>query len=215
MKTLTSDEEVFNLDKLESKDAKEEYDSDPSDSGSDSGQGEEVGFGSDVEAKKRLKAEKREQKAARKKTSAPRKEKGQGTAKKKTKLPGQPKRTISTYFLWLNSEGRDKIKVYSSVHHIHIYIFCIEGGEPRLWRDRGIKEGRRDVVKAHPSPYTYTYTLHRLSFKIGNWDEGTPLEKVVEAASELGVPGLLQVSTCRDELIIWMVMYKDLVENWP
>ena len=120
MKTLTSDEEVFNLDKLESKDAKEEYDSDPSDSGSDSGQGEEVGFGSDIVAKKRLKAEKREQKAARKKTSAPRKEKGQGTAKKMTKLPGQPKTMISVYFLWLNSEGRDKIKVYSSVHHINI-----------------------------------------------------------------------------------------------
>ena len=31
MKTLTSDEEVFNLDKLESKDAKKEYNSDPSD----------------------------------------------------------------------------------------------------------------------------------------------------------------------------------------
>ena len=39
-----------------------------------------------------------------------------------------------------------------------------------------------------------------MSFKIGNWDEGTPLEKVEEAASELGVPGLLQVSTCSDEL---------------
>ena len=39
-----------------------------------------------------------------------------------------------------------------------------------------------------------------MSFKIGNWDEGTPLGKVVEAASELGVPGLLLVSTCYDEL---------------
>ena len=48
---------------------------------------------------------------ARKKTSAPRKEKGEGKAKKKTKLPGQPKRPMSAYFLWLNSEGRDKIKV--------------------------------------------------------------------------------------------------------
>ena len=45
-----------------------------------------------------------------------------------------------------------------------------------------------------------THTLHHLSFKIGNWDRGTPLEKVVEAVSELGVPGLLQVSTCWDEL---------------
>merc|ERR1712025_994939 len=33
-----------------------------------------------------------------------------GKAKKKTKLPGQPKRPMSAYFLWLNSEGRDKIK---------------------------------------------------------------------------------------------------------
>ena len=30
-------------------------------------------------------------------------------------------------------------------------------------------------------------------FKFGNWDGGTALEKVVEAASELRVPGLLQV----------------------
>ena len=56
-------------------------------------------MGSEAKEKKRVKA-KREQKAARKKTSAPRKEKGQGTAKKKTKLPGQPKRLISAYFLW-------------------------------------------------------------------------------------------------------------------
>ena len=39
-----------------------------------------------------------------------------------------------------------------------------------------------------------------MSFKIGNWDEGSPLEKVVEAAYELEVPGLQQVSTCCDEL---------------
>ena len=54
MKTLTSDEEVFNLDKLESKDAKEEYDSDPSDTGSDSGPGEEEGSDSEAEAKQFL-----------------------------------------------------------------------------------------------------------------------------------------------------------------
>merc|ERR1719397_934408 len=63
-----------------------------------------------VQERRRVKAEKREQKAARKKTSAPRKERGEGKAKKKTKLPGQPKRPMSAYFLWLNSEGRDKIK---------------------------------------------------------------------------------------------------------
>ena len=41
-----------------------------------------------------------------------RKERGEGKAKKKTKLTGQPKRPMSAYFLWLNSEGRDKIKVF-------------------------------------------------------------------------------------------------------
>merc|ERR1712038_1253480 len=91
--SMSSDDEDFNPDKLEAKDAKEEYDSDPSDTGSDSG-GEEEGSGSEAEEKKRAKAEKREQKKAR----------------KKTKLPGQPKRPMSAYFLWLNSEGRDKIK---------------------------------------------------------------------------------------------------------
>merc|ERR1712130_894749 len=107
--SMSSDDEDFNPDKLEAKDAKEEYDSDPSDTGEDTGE-EEEGSGSEAEEKKRVKAEKREQKQARKKTSAPRKEKGEGKAKKKTKLPGQPKRPMSAYFLWLNSEGRDKIK---------------------------------------------------------------------------------------------------------
>jgi len=107
--SMSSDDEDFNPDKLEAKDAKEEYDSDPSDTGEDTGE-EEDGSGSEAEEKKRVKAEKREQKQARKKTSAPRKDKGEGKAKKKTKLPGQPKRPMSAYFLWLNSEGRDKIK---------------------------------------------------------------------------------------------------------
>ena len=51
------------------------------------------------------------------------------------------------YFLWLNSEGRDKIKVYLSVHHICVLILCTLGGEPRPWCDRGVKEGRGDVGK--------------------------------------------------------------------
>ena len=109
--SMSSDDEDFNPDKLEAKDAKEEYDSDPSDTGPDTGE-EEEGSGSEAEEKKRVKAEKRKEKVARKKTSAPRKERGEGKAKKKTKLPGQPKRPMSAYFLWLNSEGREKIKVF-------------------------------------------------------------------------------------------------------
>merc|ERR1712080_273773 len=50
-------------------------------------------------------------KAERKKTSAPREKKEGGERrKKKTKLPGQPKKPMSAYFLWLNGEGREKIK---------------------------------------------------------------------------------------------------------
>ena len=54
----------FNPNKA--REAKEEYDSDPSDTGSDSGPGEEEGLGSEAKEKKRVKAEKREQKATRK-----------------------------------------------------------------------------------------------------------------------------------------------------
>ena len=50
------------------------------------------------------KAEKKAQKAARKKSSAP--SSRQSKPKKKTKLPGQPKKPMSAYFLWLNEEGR-------------------------------------------------------------------------------------------------------------
>ena len=49
----------FNPDKA--REAKEEYDSDPSDTGSDSGPGEEEGLGSEAKEKKRVKAEKKEQ----------------------------------------------------------------------------------------------------------------------------------------------------------
>merc|ERR1711973_269956 len=49
-------------------------------------------------------------KAARKATSAPSKKNSGEGGKKKKKLPGQPKRPQGAYFIWLNSEGREKIK---------------------------------------------------------------------------------------------------------
>ena len=127
--SMSTDDEDFNQDELEANDTKEEYDSDPSDTCSNSGVGNEEGSDSEAEKKKRVKAEKWEQEATRKKTSAPRKEKGEGKAKKKSKLPEQRKRAMSAFFLWLNSEGRYKIKFYSSVHHIHVKISCIIGLE--------------------------------------------------------------------------------------
>jgi len=106
--SMSSDDEDFNPDTLEAKDAKEEYDSDPSDTGSETDEGS--GSGSEGEKSKRRqeKADKKAAKAARKKSSAPSERRSK--PKKKTKLPGQPKKPMSGYFLWLNEEGRELIK---------------------------------------------------------------------------------------------------------
>lgn len=108
--SMSSDDEDFNPDALEAKDAKEEYDSDPSDTGSETDEGEGSGSGSEGEKSKRRKekADKKAAKAERKKSSAPTERRSK--PKKKTKLPGQPKKPMSGYFLWLNEEGRELIK---------------------------------------------------------------------------------------------------------
>jgi len=102
--SMSSDDEDFNPDTLEAKDAKEEYDSDPSDTGSESDEGSGSGSEGEKSKRRKEKAEKKAAKAARKKSSAP--SNRQSKPKKKTKLPGQPKKPMSAYFLWLNEEGR-------------------------------------------------------------------------------------------------------------
>jgi len=112
--SMSSDDEDFNPDALEAKDAKEEYDSDPSDTGSESEP--LTGSDSETERKRQEKAVKKTEKAERKKTSKPSSSRstgggGGGSKKKKlTKLPGQPKKPMGAYFLWLQAEGREKIK---------------------------------------------------------------------------------------------------------
>merc|ERR1719334_2785766 len=106
--SMSSDDEDFNPDALEAKDAKEEYDSDPSDTGSESDEGSGSGSEGEKSKRRKEKAEKKASKAARKKSSAPSERKSK--PKKKTKLPGQPKKPMSAYFLWLNEEGRELIK---------------------------------------------------------------------------------------------------------
>merc|ERR1712013_305969 len=106
--SMSSDDEDFNPDTLEAKDAKEEYDSDPSDTGSETDEGSGSGSEGEKSKRRKEKAEKKAQKAARKKSSAP--SSRQSKPKKKTKLPGQPKKPMSAYFLWLNEEGRELIK---------------------------------------------------------------------------------------------------------
>ena len=51
--TMSSDDEDFNPDALEARDVKEEYDSDPSDTGSDTDDGAGSGSGSEGEKQKR------------------------------------------------------------------------------------------------------------------------------------------------------------------
>lgn len=110
--SMSSDDTDFNPDKLEAKEAKEEYDSDPSDTGSET-DGEDEGSGSDKERKRAEKAVKKAAKAERKKSSAPTSKPSGERKKKRTKLPGQPKKPMSGYFMWLNEEGRAEIKVES------------------------------------------------------------------------------------------------------
>jgi structure-specific recognition protein 1 len=109
--SMSSDDEDFNPDALDALDAKEEYDSDPSDTGSDDDEALS-GSDSETERKRQAKVEKSKQKAERKKTSKP-STGGDGTRTKKkklTKLPGQPKKPMSAYFMWMMAEGREKIK---------------------------------------------------------------------------------------------------------
>jgi len=157
-KSMSSDDEDFNPDKLEAKDAKEEYDSDPSDTGSDSGgDGEGSAGGSGDEEKKKAKAEKKSKKAARKATSAPSKKRGGegGRKKKKTKLPGQPKKPMSAYFLWLNSEGREKIKEENP----GIIVTEVSKKAGELWAeiDKGTKERFEEKAKAAKEKYEKDY----------------------------------------------------------
>ncbi len=75
--------------------------------------GEEAG--SDAERRRAARQKKRTERAAEKASKAKKKSSSSGgggskkTKKVKVKLPGQPKRGMSAYFLWMN-ENREKIK---------------------------------------------------------------------------------------------------------
>lgn len=126
--------------------------------GSDSGgEGEGSAGGSGDEEKKKAKAEKKSKKAARKATSAPSKKRGGegGRKKKKTKLPGQPKKPMSAYFLWLNSEGREKIKEENP----GIIVTEVSKKAGELWAeiDKGTKERFEEKAKAAKEKYEKDY----------------------------------------------------------
>ena len=89
----------------------EEYDSEPSTTSSES-ESEDYGSGPDAERKReekrKQKAEKKAERERKKEKSGEPKEK-RVKKKKMTKLPGQPKKNQTAYFLWMN-ENREKIK---------------------------------------------------------------------------------------------------------
>eukprot|EP00093_Oithona_nana_P006629 06629.XXX_36124_33230_1 [CDS] Oithona nana genome sequencing. len=107
--SMSSDDTDFNPDALEALSAKEEYDSEPSSTSSDSD-----GEANDSEAEKR-REERKTKKEEKAKRAAKRSASKSGGGEKKerkskrTKLPGQPKRPMSAYFLWMN-ESREQIK---------------------------------------------------------------------------------------------------------
>jgi len=109
---MSSDDEDFNPDALEALSAKEEYDSEPSETSSEGeSEGDDGGTGPEAEARRAEKAKKKAEKKAakeRRKSSKDPKEKKERKVKK-TKLPGQPKRNMSAYFIWMN-ENREQIK---------------------------------------------------------------------------------------------------------
>jgi structure-specific recognition protein 1 len=111
--SMSSDDSDFNPDNLEALSAKEEYDSEPSETSSDeaSSEGES---GSDAERRRaerrKKKEEKREKREKREKSGATKEKKER--KKTKTKLPGQPKKNLSAYMIWMN-ENRDKIRSQS------------------------------------------------------------------------------------------------------
>jgi len=130
--SMSSDDTDFNPDALEALSAKEEYDSEPSSTSSDT-DGEEQGPEANQRREERKK--KKEEKLVRaEKRASKGKSSGGGEKRerktKRTKLPGQPKRNQSAYFLWMN-ENREKVKTEHP--GLSLPEFAKKAGE--LWRE--------------------------------------------------------------------------------
>jgi len=169
--SMSSDDEDFNPDALEAKDAKEEYDSDPSDTGSDTDEGSGSGSEGEKEKKRELKLAKKAKKAERKKSSAPTERRSK--PKKKTKLPGQPKKPMSGYFLWLNEEGREMIKKENP----GAGVTDIAKGAGEKWRemDEGTKKQYEEKHKDLKEKYEEEYK---------EWFEGGGEEAIKQAKKD-------------------------------
>ena len=101
----------------------------------------EEGSGSDAERKRaekaKRKAEKRASREQRKKRSTGEPKEKKERKVKKTKLPGQPKRNQSAYFIWMN-ENREQIKKDNP--GLSVTEFGKKAGE--LWKNLSNKSVR-------------------------------------------------------------------------
>ena len=153
---MSSDDTDFKPDDLEALSAKEEYDSEPSTTSSEDGS-DDYGSGSDAERKR---AEKRKQKAEKKADKARKEKKSSEPSekrvkkKKMTKLPGQPKKNQSAYFLWMN-ENREKIK--KDYPGLSMTEMTKKAGE--IWRD--MKDKTKWSAKAEADKKRYEKELEK------------------------------------------------------
>lgn len=171
--SMSSDDEDFNPDELEAKSAKEEYDSDPSDTGSDTEDEDMSGSDGEKERKRAEKAEKKAKKEERKKTSKPSGQPSANRKKKKTKLPGQPKKPMSAYFTWLNEEGREKIKA----EHPGLTLGEVGKKSGEIWREMDEAEKKTWEGKAKEAKEKYD-----IEYK--EWLEGGGAEALKQAKKE-------------------------------
>ena len=82
---------------------------------------------------------------------------------KKTKLPGQPKRYASAYFIWMN-ESRESIK--AKFPGLSVTDFGRKSGE--LWKEMTDKSVRLDLIfklfSYHPNSNNLWAEIHQTSF---------------------------------------------------
>ena len=127
---MSSDDTDFNPDALEALSAKEEYDSEPSTTSSEEESGDDYGSGPEAERKREEKQKlKAEKKAKREKKAAEPKSEKKVKKKKMTKLPGQPKKNMSAYFIWMNKSREQINKDYPD---LSLPDFSKKAGE--LWK---------------------------------------------------------------------------------
>merc|ERR1712096_424662 len=124
------------------------------------------------------------EKAKRKSKSAP----SEGVArkkKKKTKLPGQPKKPMSAYFLWLNEEGRELIKKENP----DAGVTDINKAAGEKWREMGesTKKKYEEMHKELKEKYKEWFECkHRNPSKQAKKEAGGSMQRVGEPTEVSG-----------------------------